>query len=278
MRNITALLLLVTLSINAQTNLKFDKRNVQCEDKWIALQMNKDSVYVFGFIYVDSEAGMTLNYEGGFRIINNVFVRQKEDARSVKVRLKPNRIAIAEIPEDRFKELGINKTPEWLQSYKKNENSIERLYRWGFLYNGWGECAKAISYLEKAEKIDPTFKGLEVELAYSYNCLSQFEKAISSLQNALKTTPTDAYVHKELVFAQIKSGQLVKAAESCKKALLVCSDKSYNGENYYNLLREFYVKKDKVNFILWLSETKQLASKNAMMTQNIKTMEEEMSK
>lgn len=278
MKNLTALLLLIALSINAQTSLIFNKRNVQCEDKWIALQMNKDSTYVFGFIYIDSEAGLTLNYEGEFRITNNVFVRQKEDMRSLKVRLKPNRIAIAEIPEDRFKELGINKTPEWLKFYKENENSIERLYRWGFMYNGWDECAKALTYLEKAEKINSNYKGLEVELAYSYNCLGQYDKAILALQKALEANPTDAYVNKELIYAQIKSGQLDKAAESCKKALTICNDKTYNGENYYNLLCEFYVRKDKVNFNLWLSETKQLTSKNTMMTQNIKKMEDEMSK
>jgi hypothetical protein len=117
MKNLTVILLLVTLSINAQTTLKFEKRYVQCEDKWIAKQMNQDSTYVFGFIYIDSQAGLTLNYEGRFKIINNVFVRQKEDMPSFKARLEPNRVAVAEIPEERFKELGIKKTPEWLKYY-----------------------------------------------------------------------------------------------------------------------------------------------------------------
>jgi len=278
MKNLTVLLLLVTLSINAQTTLKFDKRYVQCEDKWIAKQMNQDSTYVFGFIYIDSQAGLTLNYEGKFKIINNVFIRQKEEMPSFKVRLEPNRVAIAQIPEERFKELGLIKIPEWLKYYKDDENSIDRLYRWGFMYNGWNECAKALTYLEKAEKLNPNFKGLEVELAYSYNCLSQYDKAILALQNVLKTNPTDAYVNKELIYAQIKSGQLDKAAESCKKALRICNDKTYNGENYYNLLYEFKVRKDKTNFNLWLSDAKQLNSNNAVRTQIIKTMEDEMSK
>ena len=278
MKNLTVVLLFVSLSINAQTTLKYDKRNVQCEDKWIAKQMNPDSTYVFGFIYIDPQAGLTLNYEGRFKIINNVFVRQKEDMPSFKVRLEPNNVALAEIPEERFKELGIEKFPEWLKYYKEDENSIERLYRWGYMYNGWDECAKALTYLEKAEKINPNYKGLEVELAYSYNCLSKYDKAILALQNILEANPTDAYINKELIYAQIKSGQLDKAAESCKKALRICSDKTYNGENYYNLLREFYQRKDKANFNLWLSEAKQLTSKNAVMTQNIKTMEDEMSK
>ena len=278
MKNLTVILLLVTLSINAQTPLKFEKRYVQCEDKWIAKQMNQDSTYVFGFIYIDSQAGLTLNYEGRFKIINNVFVRQKEDMPSFKARLEPNRVSIAEIPEERFKELGIKKTPEWLKYYKEDENSIDRLYRWGYMYNGWDECAKALTYLEKAEKINPNYKGLEVELAYSYNCLKQYDKAILSLQNVLESNPTDAYVNKELIYAQIKSGQLDKAAESCKKAIRICIDKTYNGENYYNLLREFYLRKDKTNFNLWLSEARQLTSKNEVMTKNIINMEEEMSK
>lgn len=278
MRNLILFLSFISLTLSAQTTLQFDKINVQCEDKWIAYQMNKDSTYDFGFIYIDAQAGLTLNYEGKFKLINNIFVRQKEDMPSFKVRLEPNRIAIAEIPEERFKELGIQKFPEWLKYYKENENSIDRLYRWGYMYNGWDECAKALTYLEKAEKINPNYKGLEVELAYSYNCLGQYDKAILALENVLNSNPTDSYVNKELIYAQIKSGQLDKAAESCKKALKICSDKTYNGENYYNILQEFYLRKDKVNFNLWLSETKQLNSENAVMTQNIKMMEEEISK
>ncbi|MBP1619029.1 MAG: hypothetical protein H6Q14_2856 [Bacteroidetes bacterium] len=34
MRNFVIILLFVATSTNAQTLLKFDKRNVQCEDKW----------------------------------------------------------------------------------------------------------------------------------------------------------------------------------------------------------------------------------------------------
>ncbi|MDD4969223.1 MAG: tetratricopeptide repeat protein [Paludibacter sp.] len=278
MKNLLILLSLITLSINAQTNLKYDKRYIQCEDKWIAKQMDKDSTYVLGFIYIDAAAGLTLNYEGKFKIINNVFVRQNEEMSVFKVRLEPNRIAIAEIPEDRFNELGILKFPEWLTFYKENENSIERLYRWGFLYNGWDECAKALTYLEKAEKINPKYKGLEVELAYSYNCLSNYDKAVLVLQSALEANPADAYVNKELIYAQIKSGQLDKAAESFKKASEICNDKTYNGENCYNLLQAFYTNKDKLNFNLWLDDAKKLTSGNAVLTKNILAMEDQMSK
>ena len=75
----------------------------------------------------------------------------------MKVRLQPNRTAIAEIPESKFKGLNIEKTPSWLASYKTDESSIERLYRWGYMYNGWSECEKALTFLEKADKINPNF-------------------------------------------------------------------------------------------------------------------------
>ncbi|MEI9958949.1 MAG: hypothetical protein WDM90_22145 [Ferruginibacter sp.] len=215
------LFLFITLystTLKAQTNLKFDKRFVQSEDKWVAFEKGKDSTYMYGFIYIDAQAGLTLNYEGVFTIsANGTFVPKKLDSTNFKIRLQPNQVQVALIPENKFTELQIPATPEWLKAYKTDTNSVARLYRWGYLYNGWDECAKGLTYLERAEKIDPAYKGLSVELAFSYNCLGEFEKAIAVLQDALKTNSTDAYINKELIYAQIKLGQLDKAAESCKK-------------------------------------------------------------
>jgi tetratricopeptide (TPR) repeat protein len=278
MKNILILLSFITLSINAQTILKFNKRNIQCEDKWVARQMNQDSSYTFGFNYIDAAAGLTFNYEGKFKIIQNVFVKQQEVVPQFKVRLVPNRVAVAEIGEDRFKELGIQKFPDWLKYYKVNENSIERLYRWGYTYNGWDECAKALTFLEKAKNINPDYKGLEVELAYSYNCLGEFDKAVLALQTVLVKDSMDAYMNKELIYAQIKSNQLDIAAESCKRAMKICNDTTYNGENCYNLLYEFFLKKDRSNFTLGLNDTKKWTTGNVVRTNSIKAMEEGMMK
>lgn len=277
MRYFLILFALIAINLNAQTMLTFDKRFVECEDKWVAFQMNKDSTYSYGFIYIDSQAGLTLNYEGNFKISQSgYFAPNKIDSTSIKIRLEPNNVLVAIIPMNKFKELKIKAIPDWLRFYKTDTASVERLYRWGYMYNGWDECAKALTFLEKAQSIDPKFNGLEVELAYSYNCLCQYDKAILALQNALETSPADAYVNKELIYAQIKSGQLDKASESCKKAIKVCTDKTYNGENCYNLLYAYYLKNDKVNFDLWLAETKIWSANNADMTQRIKNMEEEL--
>ena len=279
MKQLLTFLTLFTTTVQAQSILKFDKRFVHCEDKWVAFQLDKDSSHSYGFIYIDAQAGLTLNYEGKFKISSTgSFLPEKLDSTNLKIRLKPNNVQVAIIPESKFEELQIPAIPEWLKYYKTDTASIERLYRWGYMYNGWNECAKALTYLEKAEKLNPNFKGLSVELAFSYNCLNEFDKAILVLQNALNANPTDAYTNKELIYAQLKSGQLDKAAESCKKAIEVCPDKTYNGENCYNLLHSYYLKKDKKNFNLWLPETKKWTSANADMTRSIKVMEEELSK
>lgn len=272
-------MVLIVTKLEAQSILKFDKRFVESEDKWVAFQMDKDSAYAYGFIYIDPQAGLTLNYEGTFKILSTgFFVPQKIDSANIKIRLQPNNVLVAFIPEQKFEELKIDPVPQWLKYYKTDTASTERLYHWGYMYNGWNECARALIYLEKAQKLDPKFKGLEVELAFSYNCLGQYDKAVSILESALESNPTDAYTNKELIYAQINLGQLDKAAESCKRALKVCKDQTYNGENCYNLLHNFYLKKDKANFLLWLSETKKWTSKNADLTNSIKTMEDDLIK
>jgi len=279
MKYLLFLLPFFATNLRGQSNLTFDHRFVESENKWVAIGTDKDTLLNYGFIYIDASAGLTLNLEGSFTISKDgKFIPKKLDNVGMKYRLKPNNVKVAFIPSTKYKELEIKEYPDWLKIYLGDTTSVGHLYRWGFLYNGYNECAKALTYLEKAQKIDPKFKGLSVELAFSYNCLSQFDKAILVLQNTLETNPTDAYINKELIYAQIKSGQLDKASESCKKAIAVCTDKSYNGENCYNLLHTYYEKKDKKNFNLWLAETKKWTASNASLTNSIKTMEEELSK
>lgn len=277
MRYFLIILTLIGTNLYAQTDLNFDKRFVECEDRWVAYQMDEDSTYMYGFIYIDSEAGLTLNYEGNFKISSTgQYLPKKIDSTSIKIRLEPNNVLVAFIPENKYPELKIEAIPDWLKYYKTDTASVERLYHWGYMYNGWSNCVKALTYLEKAQRINPKFNGLEVELAYSYNCLGQFDKAILVLQDVLSTDPTNAYVNKELIYAQIKSGQLDNASESCKKAIKKCKDKTYNGENCYILLHEYYQKKDKANFNIWLKETKKWTANNEIMTKNIEVMQDDL--
>ncbi len=265
------------VQLNAQGVLHFDKHFVESEDRWVAFKPEKDSAYAFGFIYIDEQAGLTLNYEGTFKIMpSGEFVAHKIDSVNWKVRLEPNNVLVAFIPENKFHELDIPAIPGWLKYYKTDSNSVARLYKWGYMYNGWDECEKALTYLKRAEKIDPNFKGLRVELAYSYNSLGQYDQAIHILTDALKIDSADAYVNKELIYAQIKSGKLENAAKSYRKALAICRDQSYNGENCYNLLHNYFLIKDKEDFNLWLKDAKKWNANNEKIMQSIAAMDNEM--
>jgi tetratricopeptide (TPR) repeat protein len=283
MKYIITLFTLFSVSFYGQNVLKFDKRNVQCEDKWIAYQMDKDSTYTFGFIYVDSQAGLTLNYEGKFKIdntgkFNRLESETDDEIGFMKVRLQPNRTAIAEIPESKFKELNIEKTPNWLTAYKTDENSVERLYRWGYMYNGWSECEKALTFLEKADKINPNFKGLQTELAFSYNALGKYDKAETALKKAIKDNPNDCYTYKELAYTYTKLLDLEKVSETYQKMSKICKENNFIQETAYNLAYEYFKVKDKVKFKKWKIEAEKWSTSENQYTKNLNAMENELDK
>jgi len=272
------LLFLVAAKLSAQSNLNFNQRFVESEDQWVALQRNEDDSYGYGFIYIDDDAGLTLNYEGIFTITSNgEFIPKKID-RSMKARLEPNDVLVAVIPKEKFKELKIEAVPDWLKYYKENENSIERLYKWGFMYNGWNECAKALTFLEKAQKINPKHPQLAVELAFSYNCLKQYNKAESILEKEIKSNSKDAYVSKEYIYTLTKSNNIDKAIKQYKTAAKTIEDKQYDAENCYNILQHFYFKKDKENFNIWYKELSKLEITNEMIKQYAHAMNEDINK
>jgi tetratricopeptide (TPR) repeat protein len=272
---------LFTVKLSAQPLLSFDKRFIECENKWVALYPNKeDTSFAYGFVYVDPQAGLTFDLAGKVKINSGkLYSIYKVENTSMKYRLQADNQFVAIIPPSMYEDLHISATPEWLKNYLVSDtNSVQYLYSRGFMYNAWNECKKALAYLQKAQTINPNYKGLSVELAYSYNCLEEYDSAIFVLQNALKTNPQDAYINKELIYAQTKSGQLDKAAESCKNAIATFTDETYNGEICYNLLHAYFRKNDKGNFNLWLSETKKWNAGNENILKNITLMENEINK
>lgn len=271
---ITLLFLFCVYHISAQGKIQFNKRFVESEDKWVAFPADSTGAYPFGFIYIDSQAGLTFDWEGDFKIdATGKFIPEKRKVEGqVKYRLQPNDDLVAFISESKYSELNIAKEPDWLKNYKTDEGSIDRLYKWGFMYNGWNECEKGLEFLERAQKIDPEYKGLRVELAYSYNCLKQYKKAVDILKIALKKEPLDAYINKELVYAETKNGNLKEAEDVCRKVFKEVADKTYNAENAYNILQAYYIQKDIKNFNDWFVE----ANSYLMSDQRFKHLVEQM--
>jgi len=284
------LLLLCASKLCAQSPvvIAFDKVFVDCINQWVILQP-KDSIFPFGFVYLDSQAGLTLDMAGHFTLKDSTFVVEKEKNASYKYRLSfQENIPVAIVPEAMYKKLDIQKVPDWLDAYKTDENSPQYMYAMGYLYNEWNECAKAVPFLERAMEINPDFVSangskLAVELAFSYNCLNQSEKAISVLQTSLKNDSTDAYIYKELIYAQIKSDKMSDATVTFDSAIKACKNTEYNGENAFNILATFFNKNDMENFEKWLSVAKEWNEKNNTQLNNtylnkINAMENEINK
>lgn len=279
MKFILTLLALVTFKLNAQTDLNFNKRFIESEDKWVAFQKDEENSYLYGFIYIDSEAGLTLNYEGTFKISSNgEFIPTKLDNTNMKARLQPSNVLVAFIPENKFTELKIDPIPDWLQYYKTDENSIERLYRLGYIYNGWNECEKALTFLKKAKQINSKYEGLAVELAFSYNCLKQYSLAENILEKDIKINPSNAYVSKEYIYTLTKNNKIKKAIQQFNSAKESVKDKQYDAENCYNILQYFYIQKDKGNFKKWYEKLSKMDIKNKMIRKYADMMEKDINK
>jgi tetratricopeptide (TPR) repeat protein len=241
--------------------------------------MDKDSSYAFGFIYIDEEAGLTLHYEGKFNILSSgIFLPKRLDSTNIIYRLVNNQVVVATIPEDHFDELKIKKYPEWLRFYETDTGSIKRLFRWGFLYNSWDMCPKALEYLEKAQKIDPKYKGLAFELAFAYNSLAKYDMAITVLNSAIQTSPKECYLYKELSYSEIKLGQLDNASKICKIGIPLCSENEIKCEIAYNLAYEYYKNKDELNFKYWAAETKKYSTPGDRFITNINLFENKLLK
>ena len=270
--------LLITIQSSAQ--LTFDKSILDCEDKWVVFPEEYGGLYKYGYIYLDSKTGLTFEYNCNLKIdpAGKIIAFPKEENAKMRIPLNPNKILIAVIPEANFEQLKILKVTDSLNIYKMKEGSIEQLYSWGSIYNAWGEYQKALDLLEKASKINSDYKGLGLQLAYSYNRLKQYKKAIEVLKKAVIANPEDAFIAKEYIYALAKSQQLDEAIVRYRNSLKVCPDKTYVPENAYYILEGYFYKYDRVNFDKWLAETEVVMSSNEQIKKIIGEMKIEITK
>lgn len=273
-------LFLTLISIKSFAQLTFDKTILECENKWVAFPEDNDGIYKYGFIYIDSQTGITFVYSGNFKINANakIMAYPLEKTSLMKIPLNPNKIQIAIIPETNFEELKITNVPDSLNFKQMEEGSIEKLYRWGSIYNAWGEHQKALDVLQKAYQMNNEFKGLDIELAYSYNRLNQYKKAIEILKKTVVVNPADAFVNKEYIYALAANQQIETAVDCYKNSLKVCSDKTYVPENAFYILQGYFFRNDFKNFDNWLAETEDVMDTNEQIKNIVEKMKTDIKK
>jgi tetratricopeptide (TPR) repeat protein len=245
----------ITLQASAQNQLNFNKGFMESLNKWVALKTGADTIYAYGFIYMDVNAGLTAREGGLFKIKDNVFVGHKNLPYQIQLqRLHDDgRIKVAWIPDEKVKELQEEIEPSWLKGYKVDTASVSYLFRMGFSYNAGNQTNKALYYLNRVKKADPNYNGLAFEYIYAYNGTKQFDKAEAIIMEQLKKTPKDGSLYKELVFAQLGAGKMPQAEDSFKQASTFCGI-SLKTEMAYNITYTYFSQKNKEKFNTWAND------------------------
>ena len=248
--------MLCSFGAKAQTDLKFDKFLVDCEDKWIAIQI--DSLqYYYGYVYMDNSAGLTFSLDGAFSI-NSASNYVKMKVNKLKVRIAPNKVMAAEIPKDRYKELAIIPVPDWLKLYRTDDQNIDRLFRWGHTYNKWGNAEKALKFLKMVKSKDKKYPGLDREFYYAYNGKKRELLASFYLGEALadvsEARQTNCELYKSLVFKQTNANELKQAEEMYYYAIKECTDETAKADMAYNIAFKYYKLLNKEKLQQWKNE------------------------
>lgn len=253
MIRIIVILMFCALGTYAQTELKFNQKIIDCEDRWIALQT--ENGYAYGFVYLDNSAGLTLLLNGSFTITeNNRYVRADTGKKLIRVLLNIEKAAL--IPNEKFAELHIQEVPAWLAFYRTTNRNIDRLYRMGYIYNRWNEQEKALDYLNAVKKIDRRYPGLDGEYELAYRRLENFDESERYFYRRLRITPhnTDWNKSKQEIFFLTQANEMIKAESIYTQALRSCPDEMIKAEMAYNIAFQYYKLKDKSKFKHWQNE------------------------
>jgi len=252
--------------------LKFTTKFYDAVDKWVAFDIEKDSTYIAGFIYIDVEAGFTFQFETFFAITDKGLEKGKMDSNIVfKLRLSENTADVAILSDREIEQLGLPKIPDWLKYYKGNENSY--LVGMGYSYNHIGASHKAIEPLLKVYNKEPHFEGLEFELAYAYNATESFDKAIDVLNKAIKNNPKNFWFYRELGFSLIKQDKFNDAENAYLKGIELSTEKAQQAEMAHNMAYSYFRIKNKPKFEEWAKLTRKYADEDSQLYHNINLFE-----
>jgi len=272
-----ASLILITRSLAADDppkspTLSYDLHMSDCENLWVALYHKpEDSDYTYGFVYIDPQAGFTVQYGGRFTIDANGKYRLAPnpippDKMNLKIRLDRNGVA-ALLPHEALAELGLPEKPDWLKFYEDKADPITHKVSWGSFYNGIGDSRRAIDHLESAYRERPDAPKLVFELVYAYNALERPEDAIRLSKSEFAKNPKDELLCRELAFGYLHLKSYKEAATQYQACVALCGDsesqRAEKSELAMNLSSTYKALGDAPNSEAWLEKAKRWAPKGS---------------
>ena len=277
----TIILLVLSISIYSQNGiLKFNTKYYDAVDKWVAFpSTDNDSIYHYGFIYIDEMAGFTFETGNTFKISeDSTFIAKKPSETTRMIyRIEKNWKPLAIIPKDKLKQMGLPEVSKSLFAYKANSESASYLTKIGYFYNHVGASHNAIKPLNKAYKIDPHYSGLEFELSFAYNALQKFDKAIPILIKAIKQDPQNYLLYKELGFSYINSEKFDEAEKIYLKGIELADNNNLKSEMALNMAHTYFKLQNIKKFDEWAKLTRKYSEENSTYTQYINLFEKEWS-
>lgn len=255
----------------------FDKEYYECENKWVVFpKLNEqDSTHIYGFVYLDREAGFTFRYEGNLNIDNDGKINAVpvEQTTNLLYRIPNDFTRLAILSSKEIEEIGEQEQPEWLHVYTEKENEVSDLVKRGYHYNHIGACDMAIPLLEKAYEKAPHVHGVEFELSYAYNATGKYNEAIELLKLALKNNPEYGLFYRELGYAYIKTDNLKEAEKVYKEGIDISDDDTEKAEMAFNVAGAYWKMKNKTEFKKWAKLVREYATTDSFYIFNLDKME-----
>lgn len=304
---ISMLIPLTNLFPQNGNTFKFNKNFYDCEDRWVTTP-SKDSSFSVGFIYLDLNAGFTLDYLGKFiKTYENKYMLdtsevQKEmskysmkirlqdagntafmsgkDENGEKININPQQFGkskYAVLSEEIIKELGLPNEPKWLKYYKDSNNTVETMTKRGYHLNHVGRSDLAIPVLENAFQLAPDSSDIQFELSFAYNATRQFDKAVPILEKAISKDSNNVLFYKELAYSYTMTKRYSETEMICLKIIEKSDIDEIKAEAIINLVGIYlYFDRDKAKF--WFNKLKLYVKGDSPYKDVIDRIEEELNK
>jgi tetratricopeptide (TPR) repeat protein len=265
------------------SNLNYNVHMSDCENRWVALYHEpNDNDYTYGFVYIDPQAGFTLQLGGRFTIGSDGKYHIAPspiptDNAVFKIRLDGNGAA-ALLPSDAMAQLGLPEKPDWLKYYEDKADPVTHRVNWGSFYNTIGDSRRAIDYLEPAYKERPDAPKIVFELTYAYNALGRPEDAIRVSKDEFTKNPKDELLCREMAFAYLSLRSYNEAADQYQTCIALCGDSesemAEKSELAMNLSSAYAALGDTANRDAWREKAKRWAPKGSAVYKHFHPEEE----
>jgi hypothetical protein len=252
--------------------LSYDIHMSDCENRWVALYHEpKDADYAYGFVYIDPQAGFTVQYSGRFTIdaagdYHAAHNPLPPDKASLKIRLDQNGIA-ALLPARALTQLQLPTKPDWMKFYEDKADPVMHKVNWGLFYNGIGDANRALGFLESAYKDRPDSTRAVFELTYAYNAVGRPEDAIRVAHTEFTKNPKDELLCREIAFAYLALKDYKEAIRQHQSCIALCGDSesqmAEKSELAMNLGSAYGALGDTSNRDAWLEKAKNWAPKGS---------------